>query len=272
MLPKSAQRDYLLRIQRALKETSGIAKQFLPGSYQVRDNGGRDVVTEVDRRISDALRSSLLESGEGWLSEEDADDKSRLAQEVVWIVDPLDGTREFVDGIPEWSISIGLVVKGAAVAGGICNPATGEVFLGATGCGVSYNGKSARVTTRTELRGAEVLASRQECKRGEWNHFANGLFTVRPVGSVAYKLALVAAGLADATWTLAPKHEWDVAAGVALVEAAGGRAGTIDDSPLQFNRTSPLLPGLIASGRGLWNQIQEQVATASRKDEKHESI
>ena len=131
------------------------------------------------------------------------------------MVDPLDGTREFVAGIPEFCVSIGMVEDGVPVAGGICNPATNEIFLGAIDCGVTYNGKPAQPSQRTSLEGALLLASRSEIKRGEWKPFESAGFKIRPMGSVAYKLALVSAGLADATFTLTPKNEWDVAAGAA---------------------------------------------------------
>lgn len=206
MLTEFAQLQYLARIERALQAATEVAQQNAPGTFEVRDNGGRDVVTEVDRRISDLLRGQLLAPGEGWLSEEDQDNQTRLACDVVWVVDPLDGTREFVDGISEWCISVGLVVDGVAVAGGTCNPATNEVFLGAQDCGVTYNGRPAHAATRTTLDGAVVLASRQECKRGEWLRFEKAPFEIRPVGSVAYKLSLVAAGHADATWACAKRH------------------------------------------------------------------
>src|SRR5215471_8609676 len=246
MLTESEQRNYLARIADALTQATRIAKQYAPGTFHVADTGDRYVVTEVDRKISDMLHVHLLQPGEGWLSEEDRDDKIRLGKEIVWVVDPLDGTREFVDGIPEWCISIGLVVDGVPVAGGICNPATDEMFLGSLNCGVTYNGELARASTRSGLDGAVVLASRQEYKRGEWKCFEQLTFAVRAMGSVAYKLALVAAGRADATWTLSPKHEWDVAAGVALVIAAGGVAGGTDGAELRFNRDTILLPGLVA--------------------------
>lgn len=265
MLTECEQRTYLARIGRALQSANDVAQQIVPGAFAVRDAGGRDVITEVDRRVSDVLRAILPAPGEGWLSEEDPDDQARLGCDVVWIVDPLDGTREFVDGIPEWCISVGLVVEGVAVAGGICNPATNEVFLGSTDLGVAYNGKPVRAKKGTDMAGAVVLASRQECRRGEWTQFEQNQFTVRPVGSVAYKLALVAAGLADATWTLSPKHEWDVAGGIALVTAAGGRSGFTDDSGLRFNRSNPLLPGLIASGAGLWPKIVQLLEGAKSR-------
>lgn len=258
MLAKEQQLQYLNRIESALRAATAVALQYKVGRFEVHDRGGRDVVTEVDRRVGDVLRVHLLRRGEGWLSEEDPDDQARLSCcDIVWVVDPLDGTREFVDGLPEWCISIGLVESGVAVAGGTSNPATGETFLGALDCGVTRNGSAVRTTECDHLRGARVLASRSEYKRGEWQRFDGCGFTVQPTGSVAYKLSLVAAGLADATWTLSPKHEWDVAAGVALVTAAGGKVRYPNEAPVLLNRQSPLLPGLVASGIALWPQVVE---------------
>lgn len=262
MLTDIAERKYLVRIENALTAASDVVAQVVSGNFRVEDDGGRNVITEVDRNVSDILRKSLLEPGEGWLSEEDVDDLARLKHDVIWVVDPLDGTREFVDGIPEWCISVGLVVEGVAVVGGICNPATGELFLGSRNCGVTYNHQRAQVRTRTSLDGALVLASRQEYGRGEWARFEGKQFTVRPVGSVAYKLALVSAGLADATWTLSPKHEWDVAAGVAVVSSAGGCVGCTQNARLQFNRSTTLIPGLAASGRSLWTEVIDLIDRA----------
>src|SRR5262249_53535181 len=150
------------------------------------------------------LRGNLLREGEGWLSEESVDDPLRLDRSRVWVVDPLDGTREFVAGIPEFCVSIGYVENGCSVAGGICNPATKETIIGSIDSGVLYNGKPAQPSQKTSLQGALILASRSEVKRGEWAQFQNGDFQIRPMGSVAYKLGLVAAGLADITFTLTP--------------------------------------------------------------------
>ena len=255
MLTKSAEAEYIARIHDALNAAQEVVQQFAPGTFAVQDSGGRDVITEVDREVSNVLRARLLRPDEGWLSEEDVDDRKRLSHQVVWVVDPLDGTREFVDGIPEWCISVGLAFDGKAVAGGVCNPATNELFLGALNSGVRYNGRSAYPSPRTSLDGAVVLASRQEYKRGEWAQFEGKQFSIRQTGSVAYKLALVSAGLADATWTLSPKHEWDVAAGVALVTSAGGTVASIRDGRLNFNQADTLLPGLVASSGGIWESV-----------------
>jgi len=240
--------DILKRIHAALEASRAVFARFTPGAIETEYKIGHDPVTEADRALDAVLRKELLREGEGWLSEESADDPVRLERSRVWVVDPLDGTREFVTGIPEFCASIGFVENGRPVAGGIYNPATDETLLGAIDSGVTYNGKPAKPSQRKTLDGALVLASRSEVKRGEWKQFENGVFKLRPMGSVAYKLALVSAGLADITFTLVPKNEWDVVAGVALVESAGGFVSTLEKTALTANRRNPLLTGLLASG------------------------
>lgn len=234
------------RIEEALTAAAAAISPFLAGTGRVEYKSGRDPVTEADRVANRIIRNVLLQEGEGWLSEESVDDLSRLRKERVWVVDPIDGTREFISGVPEWCISVALVDNGRAVAGGICNPVAGEVFLGSLGEGVRLNGGSVSVSRRQTLEGAVVLASRSEVARGEWDSYREAPFTLRPMGSVAYKLALVAAGRADATWTRSPKHEWDIAAGSVLIEAAGGLVRNIDGTEIRFNNPSPLFLGLLA--------------------------
>jgi myo-inositol-1(or 4)-monophosphatase len=255
--------EVITRIQEALDKAAYVLMPFLGADIKAEAKAGGDPVTEADRAVNLALHHLLVRPGEGWLSEESADDLTRLERDRVWIVDPLDGTREFVAGIPEWCVSIAWVEHGRAVAGGILNPATREMFIGSLETGLLYNARRAHVSQRNSLEGALVLASRSEVNRGEWRQVKNGTFRVRPMGSVAYKLACVAAGLADATWTLTPKHEWDVAAGVALVEAAGGFTRTITDVALTFNSRSPLLPGLVASGQALSRSVMAFVKSCA---------
>ena len=244
----SSYQEVLRRIQSAIEAAREVFSRFTPGEIAAEYKAGHDPVTEADKALDSVLRKELLRAGEGWLSEESMDDFTRLGKKHVWIVDPLDGTREFVAGIPEFCVSIAFVENGRAVAGGICNPATNEVFLGSLESGVTYNGQPIHTSRIKNLRGAIILASRSETKRGEWEQFQRAEFTVRQTGSVAYKLALVSAGLADATFTLTPKHEWDVAAGTALIESAGGFVTTLQDTPLRCNNPTPKISGLIAGG------------------------
>jgi myo-inositol-1(or 4)-monophosphatase len=254
------QSEALQRIQSALEAARLILSHFTPGEIQTEYKAGHDPVTEADRSVDAALRQELLQPGEGWLSEESADDLSRLDKERVWVVDPLDGTREFVAGIPEFCVSVAMVYRGKPVAGGICNPATGELITGSLESGVTLNGRPAQASRRQGLQGALVLASRSEVKRGEWKQFDDAPFQVKPMGSVAYKLGLVAAGIADVTFTLTPKNEWDVAAGAALVESAGGAVRTLEGGSLVCNQKSPLLSGLLACGPFLADELMQAIS------------
>lgn len=247
--------DILTRIDAALDAARVVFSRFTAGAIEAEFKAGHDPVTEADRAVDAVLRHNLLREGEGWLSEESVDDFSRISKPAVWVVDPLDGTREFVQGLPEFCVSIGFVENGCPVAGGIYNPATEETFLGSIDSGVTYNGKPCQPSQRNTLDGALVLASRSEIKRGEWKPFENSAFKIRPMGSVAYKLALVSAGLADVTFTLTPKNEWDVVAGAALVQSAGGFVSTLEKTNLTANRRDPLLSGLLASGPFLKDQL-----------------
>src|SRR5215472_1941524 len=250
--------ETLGRIREALEAAVSVLSSFVPGSVRVH-NSFRGPVTEADLLVNRVLREVLLQDGEGWLSEESVDDFRRLNKHRVWVVDPLDGTREFVAGIPEWCVSVGLVENRRAIAGGICNPATGETFLGSLDTGVTYNGETVWASKKMDLARALVLASRTEVELGEWKPFQDTRLVIRPVGSVAYKLAQVSAGLAEATWTLTPKNEWDIAGGVALVEAAGGFVRSLANSSLTFNNENPLISGLVAGGPHLREQLSSLI-------------
>jgi myo-inositol-1(or 4)-monophosphatase len=249
----------LAKIEHALALARGVVSTFTSGRIKAELKAGSDPVTAADIELDKVLRETLVDADDGWLSEETADDLTRLKKRRVWIVDPLDGTREFVDGIDEWCISVALVFDGKVIAAGICNPATDQLFLASRQTGVTLNGRPAATSTCATLAGARILASRTEVGKGLWKHFADSEFTIVPVGSVAYKLALVAAGLADATFTLVPKNEWDIAAGTFLVTAAGGKVIDTQGHPLIFNRRRTLLEGLVAAGSGLFGPLTEML-------------
>ncbi len=254
------EQEMLARIEAGLKAAAAIFADYTPGAVETQFKSGDDPVTAADHAVDAGLRPLLQREGEGWLSEETVDDSDRMKCALCWIVDPLDGTREFVKGIPEWCVSIGLVEDGRPVAGGIYNPQTQETFLGSVHTGVTYNGQPAKPKDATTLKGARVLASRSEIGRGEWDGFASAGFVTVPMGSVAYKLARVAAGLDEVTFTLVPKNEWDVAAGVALIESAGGFARDLSNSPIPFNRKSTLLTGMFAGCPGVQAELTALLA------------
>ncbi|MBL8749346.1 MAG: 3'(2'),5'-bisphosphate nucleotidase CysQ [Planctomycetes bacterium] len=211
---------------------------------------GHSLVTAADREVDELLRRTVPSPGDGWLSEERDDDGSRHRSRRVWIVDPLDGTRSFVAGRADHSVSIGLVVDGEPVLGAIGASAIGVRVVGGLGLGVRVHGDPRLPWPPADGR-LRVLASRSETKRGEWARWQGGACHLLPVGSVAWKLALVAAGIADATWTWNGKNEWDVAAGAALVAAAGGDVWRPDGGVVSWNRPRARFPSFAAAGPGL---------------------
>ena len=223
-------------------------------SVRVHKKSSGDAVTDAELQVNQLLFEMLVEDGDGWLSEETVDNEDRLRCSRIWLVDPLDGTREYIARIPEWCISIALMEDGGLVAAGILNPQTDELIYGSREIGVVCRQRRTPVERKILPGEPLVLASRSEVQRGEWERFSQGPgpLQILAMGSVAYKLALVAAGKADATWTLVPKNEWDVAAGVALLQFKQGHLLTTEGSPPSFNQKKPLFPGLVGfSATGL---------------------
>lgn len=206
----------------------------------------QDVLTQADLLANQILKSRLQHAfpDDGWLSEESVDDAARLACRRVWVVDPIDGTREYIAGIPEYAVSAALVEDGVPLLACVFNPETNELFSAARGAGTQLNGKPVQCK-QYRSQPLTLLASRSEFKRGEWDRFQH--HDVKVIGSIAYKLALVAAGLADATFSLGPKSEWDIAAGVLLVNEARGTATDKASQPFIFNQQHILVNGIIAA-------------------------
>lgn len=219
----------------------------------VRMKGDGSPVTDLDRDVDVFLRDELtkLVPEAGWLSEESPDDGSRRAAPYVWIVDPIDGTKELIAGRDEIAISVALVRGGSVVAAGVVNPLRAERGVWLEGEEPSFDGLSRRPGA-TDLASAHVIVSRTESAHGDLRGL-DGIFgSVREVGSVAYKLLRVAAGADDLTYSVRPKREWDVCGGVGLVRAAGGQVVRLDDVPLEFNRADTRIPcGQVAGARHL---------------------
>lgn len=237
------------RVQSALRQAMTLALRFAADGFEVEYKEGGSPVTAADRAIDVLLREQLVEAGDGWLSEESRDDAERLSCSRVWVVDPLDGTSSFVAGRRDYSVSIALLVDRQPVLGAIGSPANGVTVVGGVGYGVQVEGSP---SWRLEGGGdrPRVVMSQSEMDRGE----ARGLdakLSVQPVGSAAYKLALVAAGFADATWTMWPKHEWDVAAGAALVLAAGGEVWLPRGGHMLWNRARPRFRSFAGARAGM---------------------
>lgn len=256
--------EILDRIGRALDAAAIVLEDFTAGEIEATLKAGNDPVTAADLAVNEALLGILPRAGEAWLSEETKDDPVRMESRRLWVVDPIDGTREFVKGIPEWCVSIGFVVDGQAVAGGVMSPPRRQKILGSLDTGVTLNGAPVAPRGTTRDQDTIVLASRSEIRRGEWAQYQQRSWELRPMGSVALKMGLVAAGLVDATWTLVPKHEWDVAAGTALVNAAGGRVFVPGAGEPAFNQADLKFPGLAALGPGTESLFEGETFTLAQ--------
>jgi myo-inositol-1(or 4)-monophosphatase len=232
----------------AARAAGAIVRKWYDGHYTVREKAHDSPVTEADVEANQIIHARITTAfpQDGWLSEETRDSDERLSKPRAWVIDPLDGTKEFIHHIPEFCVCIGLVEDGVPVVGVSYNPVREELFAGGRGVGVTLNGAPVHVSAQHDLSAARILVSRSETERGEWDAYRSSL-RLELTGSVAYKLALIAAGRGDATFSLTPKNEWDICAGTALITAAGGRITDRYGQPLRFNQRETRLPGLIAS-------------------------
>jgi len=246
----------LAEIEHITKEAGNIIKSFYRGKFEVEEKSPDNPVTEADKAADDYLKSALLSllPEAGWLSEETVDNPERLEKELVWIVDPLDGTKEFVMGIPEFSVSVALVKNRLPIIAAIYNPITDEMISAHKEGGLCKNGDRVFASPRTELEGAIIDASRSERKRGEFEPFEDR-FEIVTMGSIAWKLARTGFGLADATWSRGPKHEWDICAGGLLVKEGGGQCVDLDGYEFEFNQSWPKVNGIIAANNYLFPDV-----------------
>ena len=229
----------------ALRAGQAILDVWSRDFKTVEKDGGKGPLTEADLAANEILIQAITAAfpGDAILSEETVDTPERLDNRRCWIIDPLDGTREFTLKIPEFCVSVGFVVDGEAVVGVLYNPATKELIAGEVGVGTTINDTSAAVTTHAEVQGGRFLVSRSEHKKGWFDHWEEEADLI-PMGSVAWKFGLVSVGRAEASFTPKPRNEWDLCGGVACILAAGGQATDGKGIPYRFNRPDPLHIGV----------------------------
>ncbi len=232
----------------AVKEAGQIALGFFRGPLRKWTKGeGDSPVTEADIASNDLLHSRLMAPGDGWLSEESENDPARLDARRVWVVDPIDGTRAFIAGREDWSISAALVVGGRPVVAALYAPVTDEMFLATAGGGAIRNEQPMRSSLGSSLDGARVAGPKRvldwAASRG------SGIVAMPRVHSLALRLARVASSELDAAVAGGSGHDWDLAAADLLLHEAGGMLTALDGRPLIYNRPDPVHGTLIAAGR-----------------------
>jgi myo-inositol-1(or 4)-monophosphatase len=223
--------------------------------------GGQGPVTEADLAVDNLLRETLTSArpGYGWLSEETPDHTDRLDRERVFIVDPIDGTRAFIDGGETWSHSLAIAEAGRIVAAVVFLPVRDRLYAAHLGGGATLNGAPMGVSTRNGIAGASVLAAKPILEPYQWidAEVPEVVRKFRP--SLAYRMAATAEGRYDAMMTLRATWEWDVAAGTLLVEEAGGTVTDRKGAPVRFNNEVPQLNGIVAGGRAVQNGLIDRL-------------
>ena len=238
----------------AAEAAGRIAERHFNAGFDIWDKGGgQGPVTEADLEIDRMLRAELCAARPdyGWLSEETEDDAARLSRETVFIVDPIDGTRAFVDGQKTFSHSLAIARDGVVTAAVVHLPLLNKTYRAETGGGAWCNAQRLTVAPRQETIGATVLAGKFNLSPEHWRNGTPPAFARHFRPSLAYRMGLVADASFDAMLTLRPTWEWDVAAGTLMVEEAGGIVTTTADTAPRFNNPKPALNGLIAAGETL---------------------
>ena len=227
-----------------------VARHASAENRTAREKSHDNPVTAADLEANTAICARLRAAfpGDSLLSEETADRPERLGASRVWIVDPLDGTKEFVEGVPQFCVSVALAVRGQPVAGCVYDPSTRESFWAAAGAGAHLGSTRLHISRERSLAKSVVLSSRTEMKRGQVEKFRALVARLEPVGSVALKLAWIAAGRADLWVSAAPKSEWDVCAGDLLVREAGGVFEVLGHGARTYNQADVLLQPTMAAG------------------------
>jgi myo-inositol-1(or 4)-monophosphatase len=227
--------------------------------FDVQMKKDRSPVTSADLEVNRILASRLTAAfpNDGWLSEETPDTPARLSKQRVWIIDPIDGTKSFVKGLPSYCISAALVEQGISVVGVVYSPATHELFSAIRGQGVFLNGKPLSGDPVTGEK-PTVFMNGWEMHRGPLAPLTQ-LVDCQPMPSIAYAMAFVAAGRADATVTLDRENEWDLAAAALLIEESRGIVTDRDLVPLAFNRPDPWCQGLLAFSAHIRAEVQHRI-------------
>jgi myo-inositol-1(or 4)-monophosphatase len=245
----------------AAREAGEIALRHRERGLTIWSKSGGSPVTDADLAANEHLLVRLrgARPDYGWLSEETADDPERLARRRIFVVDPIDGTAAFMKGKPWWSIAVAVVEDGRPTAAVVHAPVIAETFEAALGEGARLNGDPIRASEATRLEDAALLADARLLDRPIWSEPWPQV-NVAKRDSIAYRMALVAAGAFDATLAISPKWDWDVCAGALIAEEAGARVSDHRGRPFAFNRPVPRQASLLCAAPGLHALILDRCA------------
>ena len=241
-------------------EAGALALRRSGEEYRRWEKSPGNPVSDIDLEVDALLRGRLsaLLPDAGWLSEETADNADRLACERLWVVDPIDGTRDYLRGRSGWAVSVALVEAGRVVLGVLDAPAIGDRWRAVAGGGARRNGVAVRCGDRVLLAGARVPFD--QLPREDMD-----LTIVPKPNSIALRIAMVAADEADLVATLRWGYEWDVAAAALIAAEAGATVSDAFGAPLAFNTPSAQAFGVLVSTPGIHAAAIDRLASRARE-------
>lgn len=255
--------DLLPAIRAACEEAGQLALDlFRPGAQTAAktwSKAGGSPVTEADIGVDAFLnvRLSALLPQAAWLSEETADDALRLSHRHVWVVDPIDGTRAYMAGSPDWAVCVALLDDGVPIAGIVHAPACGATYAAVRGAGSTRNGERLRTSGATELTGARIAGPKPMLDALARQH---DFIQADKIPSLALRLARVADGSIDAGLVSPDSRDWDIAAADLVLSEAGGRLTTAEGGQVRYNRVDPVHGILVAVGDALAPPLEQAIA------------
>lgn len=253
--------DAVRLVVEAARDAGRVALGYFGSDVKRWDKSPGNPVSEADLAVDKLLRERLLAERPdcGWLSEETADAPARLERRAIWVVDPIDGTRDFLRGRTGWAVSVALVEDGQPVVAALAAPARDQMFVAVAGGGATLNGQPIRVSGRADVTGARIPADPSTVFASYWPERWDAEPVEKPNG-LALRIAKVASGEADLFFEGRPMGEWDIAAAALILTEAGGTITDRDGGPLRFNKPDPRLRGTIATTPALHDETIRRVA------------
>ena len=246
------------RLDAICREAGEMAMRRWPGGGHALESWEKQpgsLVCEADLEVDAFLKRELgrLLPSAGWLSEETADHPERLVRGLCWLVDPIDGTRDYIRGRSGWSVAVALVSAGKPLIGRLVAPARGELWSAVAGRGAWLNGRRLAASTREDLVGARVPADTLPAEDRD-------LTTVEKPNSIALRIAIVADDRADLVATLRWGFEWDIAAATLIAREAGAAVSDAFGKPLSYNKRDPRAFGVLVSAPAIHRAAVERLA------------
>ena len=246
----------LALVVEAVRGAGAVAQaHFDAADAKVWEKSKNNPVTDADIAVNDHLERVLKTARPdyGWLSEETQDDASRHSCPRTFVVDPIDGTRAFIDRRPGFAVCVAVIEGGRAVAGAVYNVLKDEMYAAAEGLGATLNGESIRVSDRAEVEGCRMVGYPRKFRRQGWPDME-----IRISNSMAYRMVMVAADTVDATVSFTPKSDWDVAAADIIAREAGAVVTNLDGVPFRYDAESVREFGVVCANPALHRLLLER--------------